>query len=153
MTRAIKITKKIWKITDERLTENSTGDGERGGEKLDATRSLRPLQNQVRIQSGDWAHTGDTFPSHSLLEIELSPIIQTRSQWCPWENLPDLKVFSLRHVKFFPHHAQWSFLWDTHQQWPKNFRVFESVSFLVFIVLCHRLGNNIKYYHQFLFKK
>jgi hypothetical protein len=39
----------------------------------------------------------------------------------------------------FPHLVQWSFLWDTHQQWPKNFRVFESVSYLVFIVLCMTL--------------
>jgi hypothetical protein len=69
---------KIQNITDESdecLTENSTGVGERGEVKHETTRSLRPLENQVRIQKAGSVHTGDTFLLHFLLKIKLSRVI------------------------------------------------------------------------------
>jgi hypothetical protein len=101
MTRAVKITKNLknhWWVSHRKLNwRRRERWGKTWRDEVTPTPSKSSAHSKRRLEQ----HTGDTFPSHSLLVIELSRIIQTRSQWFPWENLPDLKVFSLRHVKFF----------------------------------------------------
>ncbi len=152
MTRALKITKNLknhWWVSHRKLHWRQRKRwGKTWDDEVTPTPSKSSAHSKRRL-STHRRHLPIAFPSRNrALSRHSDPF-----SMMPLRKPSGSEGFLTETRQVFPHLVQWSFLWDTHQQWPKNFRVFESVSFLVFIVLCHILGNNLKYYHQFLFKK
>jgi hypothetical protein len=117
---------------------------ERWGKNLTARRSLRTLEMQVGNRNQGSRLIKDTFPLHFLLPIKLSRVIRTRSQWRPWENPLNFKVFlssPLGRARFFPHLSSRAItrvfsqaLIIDFSKKLKNYKIFGGVSNLVFIV-------------------
>jgi hypothetical protein len=103
-----------------------------------------PFKIKCAFKAETDEHTPET-PSHRISFSKSSALLRHSD---PFPMMPSRKPsgsegFLTETRQVFRHIFQWSFLWDTHQQWPKFFRVFESVSYLVFIVLWSSFSINI----------